>query len=232
MSTSSIALLIAQGPRSVLRFRTRRSEALARYVQHRQGPAFRSGALVVHVVDLGKSPTSTESRNLNSNSCSSGHNCDFDGTKSHRVSQTYQTRGRGGLSIHMMSKIPPRDLIPACFHQRVYVATVNPADPPILLKHRFSKKYRHAALDASITRLRVGAEARAILRCLRSGINVPGIRLVDVKEGLLGLELIDGKSVRQIVPGATDDEDYEDEQEGEEYPEPVAPMEEFGVSIG
>lgn len=57
---------------------------------------------------------------------------------------------------------------------------------------------------------------------------------MDVKEGLLGLELIDGKSVRQIVPGATDDEDCgeDEEPEGEEDPEPVDPIREFGVTIG
>ena len=41
---------------------------------------------------------------------------------------------------------------------------------PVLLKHRFSKTYRHPTLDASLTRTRLAGEARALLKCLRSGI--------------------------------------------------------------
>jgi tRNA A-37 threonylcarbamoyl transferase component Bud32 len=53
----------------------------------------------------------------------------------------------------------------------VYRAHVHPGpDPdsaPIFIKHRFRKHYRHAALDATLTRARVAGEARALLRCLR-----------------------------------------------------------------
>ncbi|KAF8196964.1 hypothetical protein BJ912DRAFT_954292 [Pholiota molesta] len=67
--------------------------------------------------------------------------------------------------------------------------------PTLLLKYRFRKTYRHAALDASLTKARVAGEARALLKCLRSGVNVPGIWMVDAAEGLLGIEWIDGRSV-------------------------------------
>ncbi|KIK46840.1 hypothetical protein CY34DRAFT_75277, partial [Suillus luteus UH-Slu-Lm8-n1] len=70
-----------------------------------------------------------------------------------------------------------------------------------LLKHRFRKNYRHPSLDASLTRQRIAGEARALMRCMRSGVTVPGIRMVDVNEGVLGIEWIDGKSVRQLLPG-------------------------------
>lgn len=130
--------------------------------------------------------------------------------------------------------------------QRIYIATLHPSDPPILLKHRFSKKYRHSALDTSLTRARVGAEARAIVRCLREGIHVPSIRLVDATQGLLGLEFIDGKSVRQILPGADDngdeiiEEDFVAEEEGgesvihesEEAEKLLDSIQEFGVTHG
>lgn len=93
----------------------------------------------------------------------------------------------------------------------------------VLLKHRFSKQYRHPALDGTLTKARVAAEARAILRCLkyidsasspliilsRSGVNVPGVRIVDASEGVIGLEWIDGDSVRKLLPGGADDEDEE-----------------------
>jgi len=118
--------------------------------------------------------------------------------------------------------------------KRIYIARIQPDDPPILLKHRFSKKYRHASLDSSLTRTRIGAEVRAITRCLKSGIRVPGIRLVDARNGLLGLELIEGKSVRQILPGAIEEEEEEGEcEEGEEMEkaeELVDSVKEFGVT--
>ncbi|KAI5998332.1 hypothetical protein F5J12DRAFT_849741 [Pisolithus orientalis] len=75
---------------------------------------------------------------------------------------------------------------------------------PVLLKYRFNKRYRHLSLDASLARQRVAGEARALMRCLRSGVNVPGIRMVDAAEGVLGLEWVDGKSVRVLLPGASE----------------------------
>ncbi|KIJ67338.1 hypothetical protein HYDPIDRAFT_84105, partial [Hydnomerulius pinastri MD-312] len=76
-----------------------------------------------------------------------------------------------------------------------------------LLKYRFNKQYRHPSLDTSLTRQRIAGEARAIMRCLRSGVNVPGIRMVDAAEGVLGIEWIDGKSVRALLPGGAEGEE-------------------------
>lgn len=55
-------------------------------------------------------------------------------------------------------------------------------------------------------------EARALMRCLRSGVCVPGIRMVDPWEGVIGLELVEGPSIRSVL--AADNED-EDDGEGE-----------------
>ncbi|GAA5841068.1 hypothetical protein JCM5353_001371, partial [Sporobolomyces roseus] len=73
--------------------------------------------------------------------------------------------------------------------------------PPIsiLLKHRFPKRYRHPTLDAQLTRQRLTSEARALVRCLKAGVRVPGLRVVDVKSGALGVEWIDGWSVREVL---------------------------------
>ncbi|KAJ3830508.1 kinase-like domain-containing protein [Lentinula raphanica] len=87
----------------------------------------------------------------------------------------------------------------------IYKAQLTPDSPPILLKYRFQKNYRHPFLDANLTRSRIAGEARALLKCLRSGINVPGIRMVDATEGVLGIEWIEGHSVRKLLPGAEDD---------------------------
>nr|GAT55353.1 bud32 protein kinase [Mycena chlorophos] len=110
---------------------------------------------------------------------------------------------------------------------KVYKArlTSDESDPPVLLKHRFQKGYRHPSLDSSLTRSRVTGEARALVKCLRAGVNVPGLRMVDAAEGILGIEWIDGLSVRKLLPGGTPEE--EDEEE-EDTPEPLT---EYGISV-
>ncbi|KAG2052315.1 kinase-like protein [Suillus hirtellus] len=90
---------------------------------------------------------------------------------------------------------------------------------PVLLKYRFHKHYRHPSLDASLTRQRIAGEARALMRCMRSGVTVPGIRMVDVNEGVLGIEWIDGKSVRQLLPGGAELEDISELEEAGEMDE-------------
>jgi hypothetical protein len=58
---------------------------------------------------------------------------------------------------------------------------------------------------------------------------VPEIRMVDASEGLLGLEWIEGHSVRQLLPGG------EEPEEGEEATDlPVEPdrLQEYGVDVG
>ncbi|KAG2044064.1 kinase-like domain-containing protein [Suillus americanus] len=106
------------------------------------------------------------------------------------------------------------------------------ASEPVLLKYRFHKHYRHPSLDASLTRQRIAGEARALMRCMRSGVTVPGIRMVDVNEGVLGIEWIDGKSVRQLLPGGAELEDISELEEADEIHENGAadPIADYGVS--
>ncbi|KAF9039223.1 kinase-like domain-containing protein [Panaeolus papilionaceus] len=89
---------------------------------------------------------------------------------------------------------------------KVYKAYLTPDGAPILLKYRFPKKYRHSTLDTSLTKSRVAGEARALLRCLRSGVRVPGIRMVDATEGILGIEWLDGNSVKSLLPSGSSEE--------------------------
>ncbi|KAL9716586.1 serine/threonine-protein kinase bud32 [Leucoagaricus gongylophorus] len=108
----------------------------------------------------------------------------------------------------------------------------NEDDYPILIKYRFSKGYRHKTLDATLTKARIAAEARALIRCLRAGVNVPGVRMIDVVEGILGIEWIEGKSVRRLLPGGTEEEEealdeIHDDTENEEDP-----LKAFDVSVG
>jgi len=87
---------------------------------------------------------------------------------------------------------------------------------PILIKYRFEKHYRHPTLNASLTKSRVAGEARALLKCQRSGVSVPGIRMVDASEGVLGIEWIEGKSVRVLLGGGDEDDIVEESNEPEE----------------
>jgi TP53 regulating kinase-like protein len=89
---------------------------------------------------------------------------------------------------------------------------------PILLKHRFPKRYRHPTLDALLTRQRLVSEARSLVRCLKAGVRVPALRLVDIRQGCLGMEWIDGWTVREILGGGQDDEGLAVEPE-----DPAAP---------
>lgn len=115
---------------------------------------------------------------------------------------------------------------------KVYKGSLTPDAPFILLKYRFKKQYRHPSLDALLTRSRVAGEARALIKCLRSGVNVPGVRMVDASEGILGIEWIDGKSVRNLLPGgAEDEEEEEDEEDDEVSEENNKPLTEYGISV-
>jgi hypothetical protein len=57
-------------------------------------------------------------------------------------------------------------------------------------------------------------------------VNVPGVRLVDAVEGILGIEWIEGNSVRKLLPGAVAEEEGESEEEEED------PLSGYGVSQG
>jgi len=64
-------------------------------------------------------------------------------------------------------------------------------------------------------------------------VNVPGVRMVDTTAGALGIEWIEGKSVRRLLPGGAGDEgeaEGEGEQEGENA-DIADLLKEYGVSI-
>jgi len=82
---------------------------------------------------------------------------------------------------------------------KIYKSWLYEEGPPILLKHRFSKQYRHRQLDSTLTKQRLSSEARALVRCLKFGVLVPGVRYVDLEHGILGLEWIDGMTVRRLL---------------------------------
>ncbi|EGN97266.1 hypothetical protein SERLA73DRAFT_183925 [Serpula lacrymans var. lacrymans S7.3] len=100
----------------------------------------------------------------------------------------------------------------AYLHQASVSGTDDDGGPvPVLLKYRFQKQYRHPSLDTSLTRSRIAGEARALIKCLRSGVNVPGIRMVDAASGVLAIEWIEGKSLRHLFPGGAEDDDVSED---------------------
>lgn len=85
----------------------------------------------------------------------------------------------------------------------------------LIIKHRFPKKYRHPSLSANLTASRTSLEARALLRAAREGIHVPALRFVDEAQGVIGLQRIQGRTIRRCL-GAGDEGDEDEEDNGSE----------------
>ena len=67
-------------------------------------------------------------------------------------------------------------------------------------------------------------------------MNVPGLRYVDAIEGLLGIEWIEGKSVKYLLPSGAEEEFYEDEDidldDASSLVTDEDPLKEFGIPVG
>jgi TP53 regulating kinase-like protein len=67
-------------------------------------------------------------------------------------------------------------------------------------------------------------------------VNVPGLRYVDATEGLLGIEWIEGKSIKYLLPSDAEEELHEDEDNDLDDAPSLAtdedPLIEFGISVG
>jgi len=74
-----------------------------------------------------------------------------------------------------------------------------------------------------------------LLKCLRSGVKVPGLRMVDAECGVLGLEWIDGRSVRSLLGGGDEGIIEEDKAAPEgvdgEEPETQDELSAFGTTV-
>jgi TP53 regulating kinase and related kinases len=80
-----------------------------------------------------------------------------------------------------------------------------------------------------------------LIRCLKAGVTVPSIRAVDLENGIIGMEWVDGFSVREVLGGGAEGEMEEELREGEvdevaEEPEGPSPAElimgQLGLSVG
>ncbi|XP_043261560.1 EKC/KEOPS complex subunit TP53RK [Colletes gigas] len=62
---------------------------------------------------------------------------------------------------------------------------------PTLIKERFEKKYRHIDLDIRLTKDRIKAECRAIVRAKAAGVVTPAIYLVHLERRCIYMEYIE-----------------------------------------
>lgn len=81
----------------------------------------------------------------------------------------------------------------------VYRTTFLSPNTPCALKYRPPKPYRHPTLDKRLTRARILAEARVLVRCGKDGVNVPGVLGLDWEAGWVALEWVRGCTVRRCL---------------------------------
>jgi TP53 regulating kinase-like protein len=83
----------------------------------------------------------------------------------------------------------------------VYRTTFLTPSTPCVLKYRPPKPYRHPILDKRLTRARLLAEARVLVKCRREGVSVPSVLGLDAENGWLVLGWVEGGSVRSVLDG-------------------------------
>lgn len=81
----------------------------------------------------------------------------------------------------------------------VYKTTFLTPSTPAVVKYRPPKPYRHPTLDKRLTKSRLLAEARSLVRVKREGVNVPGVLGCDADAGWLVLEYVNGRTIRRVL---------------------------------
>ncbi|KAM0694795.1 hypothetical protein Q7P36_005151 [Cladosporium allicinum] len=107
----------------------------------------------------------------------------------------------------------------------LYRTTFLTPSTPAALKIRLRKPWRHPALDARLTRQRVLAESRVLLKCAREGVAVPAVLGVGCEEGWVAVEWVEGGTVKEAVRGRV-----ADGEEGEAMMKDL--MRRIGAAVG
>ncbi|KAL7752743.1 serine/threonine-protein kinase bud32 [Sorochytrium milnesiophthora] len=68
---------------------------------------------------------------------------------------------------------------------------------PAITKQRFRKTYRHATLDARLTRTRLTQEARSLRKARLAGVATPYVYFVDLENMCITMELVPGATAKQ-----------------------------------
>lgn len=73
-----------------------------------------------------------------------------------------------------------------------------------IVKERFQKRYRHPELDEHLTKERIKAECRAIVRCKIAGIYTPALYGVDLHKRSIYMECIENaKTLKDFISEAS-----------------------------
>jgi hypothetical protein len=67
-----------------------------------------------------------------------------------------------------------------------------------IIKQRFSKQYRHPALDATLTMQRLKAEVRCMIRARKLGVLTPVPYFTEVQAASIYMERINGVTVKHV----------------------------------
>ncbi|KAH7092252.1 serine/threonine-protein kinase bud32 [Paraphoma chrysanthemicola] len=113
----------------------------------------------------------------------------------------------------------------------VYKTTFLTPHTPVVVKYRPPKPYRHPTLDKRLTKQRLLAEARSLVRCKKEGVKVPGVLGADWDAGWVVLEYVDGRTVRAVLDGWAETRDHRKES-GEGDDEMLDLMRRVGKEVG
>src|ERR1700761_2269252 len=96
---------------------------------------------------------------------------------------------------------PPEslDLITQGAEALVYKTHFLTPTTSVALKVRPSKPWRHPTLDKRLTRQRILAEARVLVKCRKEGVPVPAVLGLDWEAGWMVGEWIEGVTVKQAI---------------------------------
>lgn len=95
--------------------------------------------------------------------------------------------------------VEPLELITQGAEALLYKTTFLSADQPAALKVRPAKPWRHPTLDKRLTRQRILAEARVLVKCRKEGVPVPAVLAMDWEAGWSVSEWIEGKTVKEAI---------------------------------
>lgn len=93
----------------------------------------------------------------------------------------------------MLNNIKDFELIAQGAEARVYKGVY--LGKATLIKERFEKKYRHADLDTRLTKDRIKAECRAIIRAKAAGVATPAIYLTNLDRRSIYMEYIENATI-------------------------------------
>ncbi|XP_076246502.1 TP53 regulating kinase isoform X2 [Calliopsis andreniformis] len=93
----------------------------------------------------------------------------------------------------MLNNMENCELIAQGAEARVYKSIY--LGKPTLIKERFEKKYRHVDLDTRLTKDRIKAECRAMVRAKAAGVVTPAIYLVHLERRCIYMEYIENAIV-------------------------------------